>query len=190
MKTAIIIMIPFLLIVKKTDSASAQPAGIKAGDKIRIDAPLLFDQRVTGYVAAISANDITFFNDDMYMLVPYSGIKNIRVSKGRKGNPGMGFLIGAGTGGILAGTYEAFNYTECVSTGWFGCGMAPRSRTGAFFSGFAGGAILGGVTGLFVGAFIKTERWSQPVSRFSAAATHQYSTRLHQAPVLTLKYSI
>lgn len=85
-------------------------------------------------------------------------------------------LTTAGTSAVL-GVSQALTWSECQSTGFLSCLLAPDSRADAALVGVVAGAIVGVPIGMVVGLLVKEERWApgrltarEPLLRVQPAA--------------------
>lgn len=84
---------------------------------------------------------------------PLNSVSEVAIARR---NHGRGALQGLGTGILFAGAVGGFmgaaSWEPCESTEFLGCFLHPETRGEAFIWGAMAGAIVGGATGLLVGA--------------------------------------
>lgn len=136
----------------------AQSKAVKVGDVVRIDAPTVFEEKITGKVLTISVGQIrisNFYTTPPWVDIPYSSIKEIELKHHRR--PILrGFGYGALMGGVVLGLVATNSYESC-GEGEF-C-IFDWSKGELFLMGAALGAVSGGVIGALIGATLKKEIW-------------------------------
>ncbi|HEV7839816.1 MAG TPA: hypothetical protein VGO75_17225, partial [Gemmatimonadaceae bacterium] len=133
-------------------------AGVDAGSRVRIAAPVFGEKRQVGMVVSVTRDTLILRRGANLAMqsVATSDITALEVSKGtytRKAKGALwGTLIGAGAGAAIG--YAAYQKPKCSDPqNVFGCFdiFGPTSRgDNAVFSGVAGG-LAGAVIGTLVG---------------------------------------
>jgi hypothetical protein len=138
-------------------SLLAQDAtGITPGTRIRVEAPPVMSDRVTGTLASIDAArlHLTLENGDR-LSVPSDALESIDVSAGRRSHwvrgAGIGALVGLAFSGtvVIIGSSDEDDGLDSLDRALYGAVIVTTT---------AGGAVLGAITG----ALIRTEQW-EPV---------------------------
>jgi hypothetical protein len=122
----------------------------------RVRLTLTSGSRLTGQLLRVEEGRVVLRTDvsppEPEKVIPLAEVKSAQVSRGRHRNAGKGALIGLATGlagGIMVGT------------------SCEGDCAGPVFVAFGAGFVLGPV----IGAFVKTERWSDiPVSSLTATS--------------------
>ena len=92
-------------------------------------------------------------------IIPRIGIQSFEVSKGQRTNMVRGMLIGAGAGGLLGAVVGAAASNSCRSGDIF----CTSDGFNAAVTGVAG-LVVGALAGTLTGAFVRTEKWTDPVT--------------------------
>jgi hypothetical protein len=122
-----------LCLVLAASVSSAAEMRLTRGSRIRIEAPDQSPTPLVGSIMALTADSLVMrtSTDDRGLSLPLSSVKSFEFSRGRKRGgakgAGVGFLVGAGGGGLallIIGntiTYERINMTE-LTVGALGLG--------------------------------------------------------------------
>jgi len=153
-------------VVGISQMAPTTEAGVHAGSRVRIAAPVFGTQKRVGTVVSMTSDTLVLRHGASLATqsVATSDITALEVSKGtytRKAKGALwGLLIGSGTGAALG--YALYKDPKCDGPpSFFGCTnfLGPNSKgENAIWSGVAGG-ILGTVIGTLVGMGAR-DRWA------------------------------
>ena len=153
-------------VVGFSQMAPTTEAGVHAGSRVRIAAPVFGTQKRVGTVVSMTSDTLVLRHGASLATqsVATSDITALEVSKGtytRKAKGALwGLLIGSGTGAALG--YALYKDPKCDGPpSFFGCSnwFGPNSKgENAVWSGVAGG-ILGTVMGTLVGMGAR-DRWA------------------------------
>lgn len=82
---------------------ATQEVTLGVGTRVRVNAPTLFQQQITGEVAAVeeAALEMRIDAGTTAVSVPFSAIERLQISRGDHSNSGKGALIGLGVGAGL-----------------------------------------------------------------------------------------
>lgn len=132
-------------------------AQLETGQLVRVT--LAGDGRVTGTLAALSADDLVLAAGGETRTIPRADVARLEVSQGSYSRWKTGAVVGAAVGAV--GTFLVLNSGSPASTNICdsgnnqdAIGMGPCLAL-AGFGGGLGGALVGGV----VGSLIRSERW-------------------------------
>jgi hypothetical protein len=134
---------------------------LRPGDRIRVTAPPLLSEPQRGRLVTLTRDTLLFESSGADLglpvdarsswVVPLELLTQLEMSQGFRGHSGQGFLIGAGSGLVVA-------FVGMQSCDGISCD--PEVGTAAIVGA---GTLVGGLLGLLFGAVVRTERWT-PVS--------------------------
>lgn len=172
-------------------TATAQIKGVKEGDQIRITAPSVSDNKITGIILNISKSMIRISNENYqypelkWIDIPLESIDQLEVRKTVR-KTGRGALVGAGIGGVTLGILTMASNEPCEPDEW--C-FIEFSDGEAFLMGAALGGLAGALTGAIVGSTIKTVGWKQVPFTITAGSISLNYFKQVPTPGITLKWS-
>ena len=131
------------------------------GARVRFYAPPKLNIPTIARISAFKPDTLVVFveGSDLPTRLPFSSIKNIELSRGRKSMLQTGAIIGVVVGSIW-GVISGLKISEEDCSGSYGPCFEPPA------AGLLGGILfgaLGGGTGALIGALIQTEKW-EPAS--------------------------
>ena len=129
------------------EDQTTSPGSLGVGARVRITAPAVLNDRVTGIVGGMDAKSLLVVAGDRRLTVPRETILQLEVSQGKRRRTLKGMMFGAGIGALL---FPRALYGYCLSE----CG----SQWDAGY--ILAGAGLGAVCGAGIGALLKTDRWA------------------------------
>ena len=138
--------------------AAPDTAEIAPGDAVRITAPALGLDKWKGWYVSAGFDSVTVrAADSSVKTLPLEKIARLEVNHGNipsKGNAGVGAVLG-GLSGVLLGAIAAdpANIDTCVTSDSPDCSSAQLR--GGFY-----GLLIGAALGAGIGAFIRTEHWT------------------------------
>lgn len=127
--------------------------GLMPGTRIRVDAPPVTSDRVTGSLESMDATALhIMLADGGSLSVPRAALRSLDVSTGTRSHwvrgAGIGALVGLAFGGtmVLIGSADDDSGLDALDRAMYGAVIVTTT---------AGGALLGAITG----ALIRTEQW-------------------------------
>jgi hypothetical protein len=142
-QVAVLVATPWMCV-----AAQDAPA-LAAGQRVRITAPTLGLKRQVVTLDAVGG-DTLLLGGDAVRAIPLTSVERLEVFEGRHGHPwrgaGVGFLVGAVTGAVL-GPYTVPGEGDTAE---------GKAVAGAVLLGAAGA-----LTGVVIGALIKTDKWEE-----------------------------
>ncbi len=164
------ILVAILAFVPLVSATAQDSLPVRAGDRVRVTAPDLGIRKQAGRFAALRADTLVVAVADSTMTLPVASMTRLEVSRGQKSRAGQGAGIGLLGGGLL-GFLISRNCTE-------GTGFIDTRRACIQIS-TVGGAVVGTLLGLAVGAVIMTDRWQEvPLDRVRVSFGPQRDGRL------------
>lgn len=158
-KIVLCITVAGSLLVSNTSFAAAQSSTVLApGARLRLITPRLEASQQTVTVISASADSVQFMSDGYQITrtIPISEISAVEVRTFGERPFLRNMFIGGAIGGVLGAALAYAAYEECEDCWLF---VTSRDRD------TAGGALLGGLTGvvggLAVAAFQRGERWTR-----------------------------
>lgn len=175
--------IVLFLFMAQTNTVYAQIESLSKGDHVKITAPAVSLNYITGDIKEISDRGILLYGSSDEIL--FNAIDRLEVGKFKR-RTWRGALIGSATGGLLLGTISMAANEPCSSDEW--C-ILDFSDGEAFLIG----AVVGGVPGLLIGGIIGSTiegvDWKPIKIEMSGhPLAIRYMKRAH-VPGLTLKWS-
>lgn len=140
----------------------AQIPGVKAGDRVKINAPSFTENILVGRVESFSESAFLIITPNSTYTVPYNSIDRLAVARGQKSNMVKGAVIGAVSGGLFLGLVVAIDNSskdDCSENTNSLCHLFEFSDTSAFAIGASLGVLAGGITGAIIGGSSKSTRW-------------------------------
>lgn len=150
-----------LALVLPPGALAAQSADVRAGDRVRLDAPALGVFRLTGLVARTSGDTLLVEVDDSGRILPVATdlVSKLAVSLGRTPRGDLvrqGVVAGGAAGAVVGATIGLTGDEDCrIIAGQRKCEADAGTAVGAAAVGAVLGAVLGGAIGLLRPA----ERW-------------------------------
>lgn len=138
--------------------AIAQISQLEIGDRVRITAPYVEQNKIKGTVQEIDQSVLVLAVKDTSFYISESMIHNLETSTGKKRVAGRGLIIGAVTGTMLTGLASAFANSACGPGDE--CVLA-NSDGEAFLAGATMGLLIGAVIGTATGFFTKIDEWER-----------------------------
>jgi hypothetical protein len=137
--------------------AGQDVSGLTPGTRIRVEAPPVTADRVSGSLRSLDATALHLtLEDGKTLAVPRDAVESIDVSAGRRSHWIRGAGIGALAGLAFSGTLVIIGSADDDD----GLDSLDRALYGAVIvTTTAGGAVLGAITG----ALIRTEQW-EPIA--------------------------
>lgn len=130
-----------------------------AGQRVRVTEQN--GEKTIGQLVEVGGETVTLqlAKSGQRRIIPRVGIQSFEVSKGQRTNMVRGMLIGAGAGGLLGAVVGAAAGDSCEQKGPF---CTPKG----FNAGVTGvaGLVVGALAGTLTGAFVRTEKWTDPVT--------------------------
>jgi hypothetical protein len=171
-----------LMYLINTNISSAQITSLSEGNRIRVWAPVIINNKIIGNLIGFSKDTLTIRYNDSILPIPVSTIISLEKSKIRS-KMGRGAALGALTGTVLSG-----------GLAWAAVSSASVDNYN-FINPKAVGiaALIGGLSGTLIGAVIgstqKVDRWI-PI-RVNNSYTHFIHLRpaLKYFPGLKLHYA-
>ncbi|NIM49030.1 MAG: hypothetical protein GTO22_07195 [Gemmatimonadales bacterium] len=112
------------------------------------------------------------------LAMPLSSVTKLEVQRGRKAATWTGAGIGAVAGAVVGAVIAVATFEEPAPCEWFCFDFGPSDAGEAAVMGLAGGATLGFLVGLGVGALFKTDRWEEvPLDRLRVSLAPQRDGR-------------
>jgi hypothetical protein len=150
--TACVVLAGLLHTVPAGAQALVEDFGpLAAGSRVRLTAPSLFDGRVEGLVLDVDEESILVGTEQgRPFRVSRGALTGLEVSTGRRGQALKGLAVGAVLGGALFAAYPREEF--CLD--YEGTSCPERAEM------IATGVVGGGLWGLLIGHFTKTDRWS------------------------------
>ena len=164
MAPRITILMAALALTVPVDLSAQQDGRIAPGDRVRIAAPGLKGDRLTGSVLRLGSDSVVLAikNRAEPLSLPFAGLTQFEVSSGKKSRFGLGLGIGLFAGTITGLAVGAYIGSE------MDCGITQfcyPPGTVALLGGLAGGA-AGALIGGIIGALSVSERWEEvPLDR-------------------------
>ena len=143
----------------------AGPTEVRPGTKVRITAPSMAPDRLTGVVADVRPDTIILAPDKTgtgYVTIPVDAVTRLEVSRGK---PGRTAMVGIGAlAGFVGGMAIGLNLNESEPcTQGFVClndlGREVMEGTLVTMGVALGGALVGGVVGYALGSMIFQDSW-------------------------------
>ena len=134
---------------------------VALGDRVRLSAPAIAPDPIVGTVISRGADTLTLavVDRETPLGVPLGGVQSLDVSRGKHSHALAGLGIGVGFGLIL-GAIEGANSQDNY--------LCSDSGTCAAF-----GAVSWGLTGLLIGALVRSEQWERvPLGRMSVRSAN------------------
>lgn len=173
-------------------TALAQIKGVNEGDQIRITAPSISEDKITGIVIDTSLISIIRISKENYHYpnpkwidIPLVTIEQLEVWKEAR-RTGRGALVGAGLGGFTMGIIVMASNEPCETDEW--C-FIEFSNGEAFLMGTIVGILPGAFIGAIVGSTIKTEKWKRIRFEITSEPITKSYLKLGPTPGFTLKWS-
>ena len=152
-----------LLLIGYFTPARSQAISPTPGSRVRISAPDLALNRVTGRVVSADADSLVLERgpEAERLVIPVGSLGRLEVSRGRSHWEGArtGWGLGSVAGGLIGGTWAvidevAYNRANEIdlNAGW---------TTLVFFGGFLAGGLIGAPVGLLAGSIIGREQWDK-----------------------------
>ena len=173
--SALIVILAAIVVASLSYDLSAQKnENIYPGARIRLLAPPKITERITGRVSAVKPDTLVLFarGSNVPLIVPFSSITELEVTKYRKSMAKPGAIVGAVVGGLALtivglSEFEDDCPNKCPPEDWppglhFDCSdysCFGFSRPAKIFIGAFAFTWLGGGAGFLVGNLIKSERW-------------------------------
>lgn len=135
--------------------AAQQPESLRSGSRVRISAPSISGQLLSGTVFFTEGD--TLFLDRKNRpgaVIPLGAVESIEVSRGK--DHWRGALQGAGVGAAVGGVAFAVG---AVSSGGWSCDYCLYGSS--LVTGFVVGAVYVGVPSGLIGGLVGAERWER-----------------------------
>ncbi|SRR6266566_692982 len=148
------------LLLLRGPGLAAQGDSVAPGDRVRLVAPPVSQERLIGTVLSRRADTLVLHVPDAaaQVAVPLAAIERLEVSRGRHGHAFAGFAVGF----LVGAAAEGVAYANCQ-------GLLCPHRDGAGLAVTTG--LLLGLPGLVIGALIRSEDWERvPLPRLSVGA--------------------
>lgn len=175
----------FLILVSET---KAQFGEVKVGDRVRITAPFVLENKISGTITELDKTVLVVSVKDSSVYISESMIQNLETSTGKRRVIGRGALIGAVTGVVLSGMTSSVINNACgVGED---CVLANRDGE-AFLKGAAIGLIVGVTVGTTAGFFMKVDQWERVPFRI-AMDSESVKTNFRESsvnPVISFRFS-
>jgi hypothetical protein len=171
MRIAIVPLLPVLYTSPFVLSAQANPL-VELGSRVRVTAPGLAMHK---QVATLEAwrGDTLVISRPWTMDCPLASVTSLEVTRERKSNTIEGLSIGLFGGAALGGILGAVAYDESNEKS-----LASNEGEAAFRGAILFGGV-GGLVGLGIGAFTKSDRWEEvPLDRLRVSVAAQRKGRL------------
>lgn len=161
----------------------AQIAGLKKGDRVKLDAPTVNTHRLVGNVTELSSSAVVLMTKDSAYVIPYASIEKLAISTGKRSRVGKGILWGALIGGPLGMIIAEGSYRGCNSN--FGL-LESFEKFDAIVKGYAVGSVSGLVIGAIIGAKV-TDPWESMPVRLTMASELNRSQKISLNPTITVR---
>ncbi len=164
------ILVAILAFVPLASATAQVPPPIKVGDRVRVTAPDL--RRREGTVQLLTTDSLVLVvrgawpvqwltTDGLVvrnrLAIPLASVTRLEVSRGRKSRVGRGAGIGLLGGGLLGLTISSGVLPR--NGGCRGAGFVEPPREVCVALGTVGGAVVGTLLGVVVGAMASTDKW-------------------------------
>jgi len=138
-------------------SSLAAQEVIQPGARVRVTAPQLAPNPITGIVSAVDSASITLADAEgrAGAVIPLASVQTVEIDSGSRSHAGRGAKIGSVVGaaaGLALGIAAASQNTP---GGWFNC------YAGCVAAVTGGGAVWGLALGALFGAAIHSTRWEK-----------------------------
>jgi hypothetical protein len=160
-----------LLVLAPGLDAFAQDLALQPGQRVRVTAPTEGLRRKEGRFEKLQRDSLLVVSvDGQTRVLPLRTVTLLEQVHGRRRHPLPGMGIGIGIGALAGGAAGyAAGEDRCSRTSFFCLTRGESTGLGA-----AGGAIVGGLLGLAVGAVWTTDRWADvPVDRLRVRVVPQ-----------------
>lgn len=183
------------LMVVITESIVAQPKVLEPGDRVKIwpaDNPRL---KHTGTIVEVTDKFVTLDKKGIQQTFPLSLFDHAAVSVGKRRYTGEGAFIGAALGGVVMGVVAVISTKRpknCQNENTFFPNFPKPSCMDwsglSFMFGAALGVVVGGVSGLIIGAETEGDRWQSVPMKFEAqVVSSPVQDKITLGPSVTLK---
>ncbi len=151
-----VVLAAALVLTGSADLFGQEAPPVAPGDRVRIAAPEIVNDRVVGTVVALKPDTlaVNVENRDSPLALPLASLTKLEVSQGQKSRTlkgaGIGFLVG-GAAGLATAALACAIAGDCD---------ADDPYTGLVYAVFGVlGAGVGTLTGAIIGSTIKVDRW-------------------------------
>lgn len=169
--------------------SSAQISQLEVGDRVRITAPLVEQDKIAGTVTEIDNTVLVLAVKDSSFYISESMIHNLETSVGKRRVVGRGMLIGAVVGTMMSGVVSAVANNACGIGE--DCVLANRDGE-AFLAGATFGLLIGAAVGTVTGFFTKIDEWER-VPFSVAVESESFPVQVDKRslnPTLTFRFSL
>ncbi len=163
------ILVAILAFTPLTSATAQEPPPVKVGDRVRVTAPDV--RRREGTVQLLTTDSLVMrpVYGARLVAIPLASVTRLEVSRGQKSRVGRGAGIGLLGGGLLG---------YVISLGGCESGFI-LTREECIGVSTVGGAVVGTLLGLGVGAVTKTDRWEEvPLERLRVSLVPQRDGRI------------
>lgn len=179
----------FLISTMMSPEAKAQFGEVKVGDRVRITAPFVLEDKISGTITELDKSVLVVSVKDSSVYISGSMIQNLETSKGERRVIGRGALIGAVSGLVLTGMTSAVINNACG----LGEDCVIANRDGeAFLNGAAIGLLMGITIGTTAGFFTKVDQWERVPFRIAMDA-ESVRTNFRESsvnPAISFRFSL
>lgn len=156
-----------VLLLAPATGLFGQAVALSHGDRVRVSAPTLAIESMTGMIAAVRPDTLVIdpnHGSDRRAL-PVPSFSRIQLSAGERSNTGAGVGIGFLAGAIVGATVGYLVGSDSCGGGGMSYGFCVDKAGAAGALGLGGGLVGAGI-GALIGSRIKTERWMEvPLDR-------------------------
>lgn len=179
----------FLILTILAPVAKAQFGEVKVGDRVRITAPFVLDDKIRGTITELDKSVLVVSVKDSSVYISESMIQNLETSTGKRRVIGRGALIGAVSGVVLTGMTSAVINNACG----LGEDCVIANRDGeAFLRGATVGILIGVTVGTAAGFFTKVDEWERVPFRIAmdAKPVRTNISKNTVSPAISFRFSL